>query len=321
MTEHNKIVLITGANGFVGSEIVLQLSASKHYDVRASVRKQSEIFPESVQVFQNMDLSSNSDWTNALSNTDCVIHCAARVHVMKEQSIDPLSDFRTINVDGTLSLARQAASAGVKRFIFLSTVGVNGAQTFNVPYSANDVVMPHSPYAQSKHEAEIGLQEISKSTGMSVVIIRPPLVYGPNAPGNFGSLLRWVNRSIPLPLGAIRNSRSFVFLDNLVDLILKCVEHPAAANQVFLVSDDEDLSTTELLKRMGKALGKKTILIPIPMLLLNIAAKLIGKEKVAQQLLGSLQVDISKTKTLLSWRPPRSVDVALKKTADSHVAH
>jgi UDP-glucose 4-epimerase len=310
------IVLITGANGFIGSAIVLKLASIVSNVVRAAVRKPSIKFPKSVQIADNLDLSDCTDWGRALEKIDVVIHCAARVHVMNDTSKDPINEFRKINTDGTLNLARQAALAGVKRFIFISTLGVNGAETSNIPYKADDIPHPHSPYAQSKLEAELGLREISESTNMSIVIIRPPLVYGPNAPGNFGSLLRWVNRRIPLPLGAIKNKRSFIFLDNLVDMIICCIEHPNAVNQVFLVSDDEDLSTTELLKKMGSALNKSTLLLPIPMYFLNTAARIVGKSKVTQQLLGSLQVDIEKTKTLLNWKPPYSVDVALKKTAE-----
>jgi nucleoside-diphosphate-sugar epimerase len=193
---------------------------------------------------------------------------------------------------------------------------VNGAETFTKPFLADDAPHPHSPYAQSKLEAESGLIDLSRTTQMSTVIIRPPLVYGHTAPGNFGALMRIVKRRIPLPLGRVTNKRSFVFLDNLVDLISVCITHPNAVNQIFLVSDDEDLSTTQLLKKMGNVFNKPTVLLPIPMFILNTAAKLAGKAKVAQQLLGSLQVDIQKTKSLLGWSPPFSVDDGLRKTAD-----
>ena len=214
------------------------------------------------------------------------------------------------------AVAQQAALAGVKRFIFISSLGVNGAETFSKPFLADDTPHPHSPYAQSKFEAESGLIDLSHTTKMSVAIIRPPLVYGPKAPGNFGVLMRVVNRRIPLPFGRVTNKRSFVFLDNLIDLILVCIIHPNAANQIFLVSDGEDLSTTQLLIKMGKVFSKPTRLLPIPMFVLSTAAKLAGKTKVAQQLLGSLQVDIQKTKSLLGWSPPFSVDEGLRKTAD-----
>ena len=309
-------VLITGANGFIGNSIVMRLTTFGGYKVRVAIRKKSAAFPDSVEVFENLDISKKTDWTRALEKIDIVIHCAARVHVMKDISKDPILDFRKINTDGTLNLARQAELSGVKRFIFLSSLGVNGEKTINHPFRADDTPHPHSPYTQSKMEAEIGLMEMSKTNKMSVVIIRPPLVYGHNAPGNFGSLISIVKKQIPLPLGAVNNKRSFIFLDNLVDMIICCLSHPNAANQIFLVSDDADLSTTQLLKKIGKALGKTIFLLPIPVLILNVSAKCIGKAKVAQQLLGSLQVDMEKTKSLLGWTPPFSVDDALRKTAN-----
>ncbi len=267
-----------------------------------------------MEVCEGMDLSKNLDWTQPLQNIDVVVHCAARAHVMRDPSANPLSDFRKINTEGTLNLARQAQAAGVKRFIFLSSLGVNGESTTGAPFKADDTPHPHSPYTQSKLEAETALMELTRGGPMSVVTIRPPLVYGPNAPGNFGSLMRAVNRRLPLPLGAVANKRSFVFLDNLVDMIICCVHHPNAAHQTFLVSDDEDLSTTQLLRKIGDALGKPTLLLPLPTFMLHAAAKCLGKGKVAQQLLGSLQVDIEKTKAMLNWKPPVSVDDALRKT-------
>jgi len=235
---------------------------------------------------------------------------------MQESAPDPLEEFRRVNVLGTLNLARQAASAGVRRFVFVSSIGVNGAETFQQPYTALDSASPHSPYAVSKYEAELGLQALAAETGMEVVIIRPPLVYGPNAPGNFGSLMRWLQRRVPLPLGAIHNQRSLVALDNLVDLIVVCLTHPAAANQIFLVSDGEDVSTTELLRRMGQALGRPARLVPLPASILKLAAAMVGKPDVAQRLCGSLQVDIEKTRRLLSWTPPLSLAEGLKKAAE-----
>lgn len=308
-----KNVLITGATGFIGNSLVIKLATFSEYKVRVAIRKKSENFPDSVEVLENFDISKKIDWTQALEKIDIIIHCAARVHIMKDLSKDPISDFRKVNTDGTLNLASQAALLGVKRFIFLSSLGVNGEKTIKDPFKADDTPNPHSPYTQSKMEAEIGLMEISKKNKMSVVIIRPPLVYGQNAPGNFGSLIRIVKKYIPLPLGAVKNKRSFVFLDNLIDMIICCLSHPNAINQVFLVSDDEDLSTAQLLKKIGKALGTTIFLLPIPLLILKVSAKCIGKAKTAQQLLGSLQVDLEKTKSLLGWKPPFSVDDALRK--------
>ncbi len=238
---------------------------------------------------------------------------------MNESASDPLAEFRRVNVDGTLHLARQAAVAGVQRFVFVSSIGVNGAETFHAPFTAEDIPDPRSPYAVSKYEAEIGLQRIAQETGLQVVVIRPPLVVGPNAPGNLNMLLKAVYRGVPLPLGAIYNKRSLVALDNLVDLIVTCLHHHAAANQTFVVSDGEDLSTTELQRRTAAALGRPLHLIPVPATILRTAARLIGKTDMAQQLCGSLQVDMSKTRQVLDWSPPTTVDQALRKTAQHFV--
>ena len=272
--------------------------------------------PANVQSVQVADLAPDTAWGPTLVNVDVVIHLAARAHVMRDTAMDPLAEFRRVNVQGTLNLARQAAAVGVRRFVFVSSIGVNGAESFEQPFAAEDEVAPHSPYAVSKFEAEQGLQVLATETGMEVVIIRPPLVYGPGAPGNFGSLMRWLQLGIPLPLGAIHNQRSLVALDNLVDLIVTCLTHPAAANQTFLVSDGEDVSTTELLRRMGQAMGCPARLIPVPASVLKAAAALLGKRDMAQRLCGSLQVDIQKTRQLLGWNPPLTLDQGLKKAAE-----
>jgi nucleoside-diphosphate-sugar epimerase len=255
-----------------------------------------------------------------LAGVQTVVHLAARVHVLQESAHDPLEAFRIVNVEGTRKLAMSAMEAGVKRIIFISSIGVDGAETFAHPYNESSCEAPHSPYALSKWEAEKMLRHMTDDAGMEVVVIRPPLVYGPGAPGNFKAMLQVVAKGIPLPLGAIHNRRSFVALDNLVDLIITCIDHPNAANQNFLVSDGEDLSTTELLQRMAAALGKPARLLPVPLGLLKAGAMLLGKRDIAQRLLGSLQVDISKTKEVLGWLPPVSVDEALKKTAEDFLA-
>ena len=260
-------------------------------------------------------IDGSTDWLDVLADCEVVVHLAARVHVMKDATADPLEEFRRVNVQGTLNLARQAAAASVRRFVFVSSIGVNGAETFQQLFTAQDQAAPHSPYAVSKYEAELGLQVLAAETGMEVVIIRPPLVYGPNAPGNFGSLMRWLKRGVPLPLGAIHNQRSLVALDNLVDLIVTCLTHSAAANQTFLVSDSEDVSTTELLQRMGQALGRSARLIPVPASILKLAATMLGKREMAQRLCGSLQVDIEKPRRLLGWTPPISLDEGLRRAA------
>ena len=306
-------VLVTGAGGFVGRALIAETTARGNL-VRGTSRLQGGV-RENIDSVVITDVGPCTDWGRALNGCDVVIHLAARAHVMTEADLDPLLAYRQVNVQGTFNLARQAATIGVQRFLFVSSIGVNGAETFEQPFTDQVGVAPHSPYAVSKYEAELGLQALAKDTGMEVVIIRPPLVYGPNAPGNFGSLMRWLNRGIPLPLGAIHNQRSLVALDNLVDLIITCLTHPAAANQTFLVSDGEDLSTTELLRRMGVALGKPARLVPIPVSVLKLGAALLGKPEIAQRLCGSLQVDMSKTRDLLGWTPPFSVDEGLKKAA------
>ena len=310
-------VLVSGANGFVGRELCTQVLA-RNMAVHGTTRK-PVVLPGGVVPFVVGNINAETPWTNALTGCSAVVHLAARVHVMADDAVDPLEEFRRVNVQGTLNLARQAAASGVQRFVFVSTIGVNGAETFHQPFTSADQTAPHSPYAVSKYEAELGLQTLTSETGMEVVIIRPPLVYGPNAPGNFGSLVRWLRRGIPLPLGAIHNRRSMVGLDNLVDLIVTCLDHPAAANQTFLVSDGEDLSTTQLLQRLGRALGTPARLIPVPAMLLKAGAALVGKPAIAQRLCGSLQVDISKTQQLLGWVPPLSVDEGLKRAAEGYL--
>ncbi len=314
MSSMPKIILVSGANGFVGKSLCIEL-LRQGQAVRAAVRSANILVANSETVSIG-EINRETDWTDALSHVKVVIHLAARVHVMKDDSIDALFEFRKVNVEGTLNLARQAIAAGVKRFIFISSIKVNGENTrFGHPYTAEDQSAPIDSYGISKCEAEQELQQLAKETGLEIVIIRPPLVYGPGVKANFHSMMRWLEKGLPLPLDAINNKRSFIALDNLVDLIVTCTTHPSAANQTFLAADGEDLSTTELLQRLGKALGKPARLLPVPVWLLNIGATLLGKKDMAQRLSHSLQVDISKTCELLNWQPPISVDDALKKTA------
>lgn len=315
-------VTVTGASGFVGQAIVAELLSRQHV-VNAVVRLQNRQTSKLFRVIETIvkDIGPGTDWSAAVASADCVVHCAARTHVMKETEADAVSAYRVVNVDGTRKLAEQAADAGVKRFVYLSSIKVNGEQTISeAGFTSKDHVYPEGAYGITKWEAEQALHEISSRTGLEVVIIRPPLIYGPGVKGNFLSMLRWLNRGLPLPLGAIHNQRSLIGLDNLIDMIVTCIEHPAAADQTFLVSDDEDLFTTELLRRIGNALGKPARLLPIPSSLLQFGANLVGKQDVAQRLLGNLQVDISHTKQILGWTPPFSVDEELRKTADWYLS-
>jgi UDP-glucose 4-epimerase len=255
-----------------------------------------------------------TDWSLALQHCTVVVHLAARVHVMSDTALDPLAAYRRTNVEGTMALARQAAAAGVRRFIFISTVKVNGESSPECqPFRADDVPAPQDPYAVSKMEAEQGLRQLTQQTGIQVVIIRPPLVYGPGVGANFAALLRVVRRGLPLPLGAIHNQRSLVALDNLIDLIITCVAHPSAANQTLLVSDGQDLSTAELVRAMAQAAGVKLCLPKVPARLLLATASLLGKRDVVSRLCSNLQVDISKTRRLLAWAPPLSVPEGLRR--------
>lgn len=313
-------VLLTGVSGFVGRAVHECLSKVPTVDLVVALRNPLAGLPDTTIVEQIAEINGSTKWTSALKGCDVVVHAAARVHVMNEASSDALSEFRKVNVEGSLNLARQAAEAGVRRFVFISSIKVNGEGTkLGIPYTADAVPAPVDSYGVSKMEAEEGLRAIACQTGMEVAIIRPTLVYGPGVKANFFNMIRWLHKGVPLPFGAIYNQRSLVALENLVDLILTCAAHPAAANQTFLVSDGEDVSTTELLRRMGTALGSPARLIPIPGWVLESGAALLGRRALSQRLCGSLQVDISKTRELLGWSPPVSVDAALKATAQNFI--
>ena len=310
-------VLVTGASGFVGQAVLLRLNGMSGVTAIGSVRRAAMFADAGAPIATVGELSAQTDWSGALAGVQAVVHTAARVHVMQEAAVDPLAEFRRVNVQGTLNLARQAAAAGVRRFVFVSSIKVNGEATQpGSRFTADDVPAPLDAYGVSKMEAEQGLLALSAQTGMEVVIIRPPLVYGPGVKANFAAMMRWLRRGVPLPLGAIHNRRSLVALDNLVDLIVLCLTHPTAANRTFLVSDGEDVSTTQLLRRMGQALGRPPRLIPVPASILKLAAAMVGKSDVAHRLCGSLQVDISKTRQLLGWTPPLSLDEGLKRAAE-----
>ncbi|MBS3947101.1 MAG: SDR family oxidoreductase [Dethiobacter sp.] len=307
--------LVTGATGFVGGRLLQRLSREDGRAVVAAVRSVNAALPAGVATVLVDGLGPATDWSPALEGVVAVVHCAARAHVMKELAVDPLTVYRQVNVEGTAHLARQAASAGVRRFVFLSSIKVNGEFTeVGQSFTANDAPAPEDPYGISKHEAEQLLRQIAAETGMEVVIVRPPLVYGPGVKANFQSMMRWLARGVPLPLAAVtKNRRSLVALDNLVDLIMTCIDHPAAANQTFLVADGEDVSTAELLLRMARAMNSKARLLPVPVWLLELAASLLGKRDVARRLCGSLQVDISHTRQRLGWAPPIGLDEGLRR--------
>lgn len=303
-------VLVTGGTGFVGSALVLRLMADG-IDVICAARKPVD----RIRAVQSPFLDSSADWRMALADRTVVIHAAARAHVLHGSTSNSLAIFREVNTAGTLRLATQAAEMGVGRFVFISSIGVNGTRTTS-PFKETDTPSPIEPYAISKLEAEQGLMRISERTGMELVIVRPPLVYGLGAPGNFGRLAKAVRLRRPLPLGLVtQNRRTLIGLDNLVDLIVTCVQHPLAANQVFLAGDNEDLSTTELLLRMYRAFDVESRLLRVPVPLLRMAALTLGKSAMIERLCGSLQVDTSKARRILGWRPPLSVDEGLIRAA------
>jgi len=306
-------VLVTGASGFVGNAACARL-VTQGMSVIGTVRCPPARPLPGVNYRMVGDLDANTDWRDVLTGVDVIIHCAARVHVMREMVADPLGAFRVTNVAGTQQLARRAVAAKVKRFIFLSSVKVNG-EGGAVAYREIDLPAPEDAYGISKYEAELGLRKLAAETSIDVVMVRPPLVYGPGVKGNFRSLMRALVRGIPLPLGAIHNRRSLVALDNVVDLIATCIIHPAAANETFLVSDGEDLSTTELIRRLARVMGHPARLVPVPAKVLMAASMLLGKQEVTRRLCGTLQVNITKVREVLGWVPPVSVDEGLRRTA------
>jgi|SRR5690625_38712 len=306
-------IAITGATGFVGSALFQTLRANSKYTVKGFCRTlPTENNSEGLLALGSLE---TADFSQALAGVDVVIHTAARAHVLEDGATDPLSAFRKVNVDGTLKLARQAAEAGARRFVFISSIGVNGGSTQGIPFTETNAAKPHTPYAQSKLEAEQALKYLCEKKGMELVIIRPPLIYAAHAPGNFARLLKIVKKQLPLPFGLVKNQRSFVALENVVDFIALCVEHPQATNQTFVIADGASISTPELLKLLAQGMNKKVLLLPVPVKLMELGAKLLGREAMFEQLCGSLEVDITKAKTLLSWQPPVSTAQAMQQTA------
>lgn len=311
-------VLLTGATGFVGSALLTQLLERAEYSVAIASRRENSALARQCRVHILGGFGAETSWHKALNDIDCVVHVAGRAHVFEKEA-NALELFRDANTYATLNLAKQAVASGVKRFVFISSIGVNGAFTTDTPFCEDSIPSPSTDYAISKLEAETGLMEIARTTGMEVVIIRPPLVYAAHAPGNFRRLLKLVRTGIPLPFGRVRNNRSMIALENLVDLIIVCIDHPAAADQVFLASDGEDLSTGQLGTYLAHGMGLRGLLLPVPVTLLQFLATLAGKQGIFNQLCGSLQIDSSKAASVLGWTPPLSAKTALKSAGEKFI--
>lgn len=306
----SRSVLVTGATGFVGSVLVRRLVADGRR-VLAAVRASSGALPEGVERAVVGEIGSGTDWTPALAGVDAIVHLAARAHVLRDMSSDVYALYRATNTLGALRLAEAAAAAGVRRFVFLSSVRVHGERSSGAPFTESSPLAATDPYGRSKAEAERGLSEIAARTGLEVVVLRPPLVYGPGARGNFARLVRLVARGIPLPLGAVRNRRSLIYVGNLSDAIARTLDHKAAASETFMVSDGEDVSTCELVCRIALALGKPARLVPVPVGLLRLAGTVLGRPDDVARLVDDLVVDTARIRARLAWRPPFTLDQGL----------
>ena len=311
-------VLVTGSNGFIGKNLVSQLKNNKDISLTLSSRVSSRFSERNINQFILTSIDSSTDWKEILEDIDIVIHLAGIAHNNYSNFKSGVQDeYRKINVEATLNLANQAIRANVKRFIYLSSIKVNGEATVkNRPFTAEDVPNPQDLYAKLKLEAEISLKKITTNSKTELVIIRPVLVYGPGVKGNLLSLIKWIKFGIPLPLRSIENKRSFVSIRNLVDFINICLEHPYAANQVFLVSDNSSISTSRLIRKLAIFLKKRLILIPFPQKILKFILIILGKKEMAHKLLGSLEVNIQKNQDLLGWKPIQTVDTALEEMTD-----
>lgn len=306
-------VLLTGSTGFVGSALLAELIKSPDFRVVAAVRSGVASASNDAVVVGN--IGGTTDYSSALNGVNVVVHAAARAHIMHDEVADPLAEYRKVNVEGTLNLAKQAVAAGVKRFIYISSIKVNGESTTGLPaFTETDATTPEDPYGLSKHEAEVGLRLLAQETGLEVVIIRPPLVYGPGVKANFLSLLKLSVTGLPLPFGAVKNHRSMVYVGNLVDLIVRCIDYAGAANETFLVSDGNDVSLRSLLTTMRSAMGRSPGLVPVPVWLFKLAGTLTGRQGVVDRLVGDLQVDSSRARSLLGWAPPYTVEQGIAAT-------
>lgn len=307
-------VLITGSNGFIGRNIIDYYTG----DLDLVLLNRSESNHDGQHKFFKKEINSSSDYSDCFEGVSCIVHCAARTHVMADECLDALREYREVNTAGTINLAKQSVDHGVKRFIFISSIKVNGENTNNnIPFNSKSPRLPQDFYGQSKSEAEEALIALSLKTGLEVVIIRPTLVYGAGVKANFASLMHLTAKGFPLPFGCINNNiRSLVSVKNLADLVILCIDHPKAGNEVFLVSDDHDVSTSDIVKHMAWALGESACQIPLPVSCYRLAGKIFSKEDVVDRLVGSLQVDMSHTKETLGWKPPQSLESGFKETAD-----
>ncbi|MEN8132666.1 MAG: SDR family oxidoreductase [Pseudomonadota bacterium] len=313
-------ILITGATGFIGRAILADLGTDSSHRVIALTRDTSDDLPYDIKQVRVRSIDGTTQYHGLLNDIDVIIHTAARVHQLDDTADTAYADYNEANVEGTLNLARQAAESGVKRFIFLSTIKVNGESTRpEQPFTAEDTPAPGDPYAITKYTAECGLLELSHETGIETVILRPPLVYGPGVKANFYKLMQLAHKGYPLPFGSVENKRSLVSIDNLVSLIRSCIDHPNAANKIFLVSDDMDISTSDLVRKIAASMSLYPRLIAIPKSILMLTAALIGKREAAKRLLGNLQVDITKTKTELDWEPVTRLDDAIRSTTRDYL--